>query len=257
MAQSCRVPASYNQDRTITMASMSDALRTKLNLWMDFLTTHRVAEDSVPLFATEDEVVATMDYGRNGRRVLKRSPEMDALMRRLGGELIAEFRACQVIHDGILYMMFRRETGGVIPLYFGKAEIYGKGDANLSANVSDLATGDGKFGRWGYNYAYHIGDLSAVTLPGHPAARKTRKYTSWRRAIFIESSDSVQLNGDVRFWACLWGPDKQSIWGEYGTTRLAFEEYLLIGVASDLFPNDLLNREGRNKLELNKTRRDR
>ena len=27
--------------------------------------------------------------------------------------------------------------------------------------------------------------------------------------------------------------------------RLAFEEYLLIGVASDLFPNDLLNREGR------------
>jgi len=73
-------------------------------------------------------------------------------MRRLGGKLIDEFRSGQVIHDGILYLMFRREVGGVIPLYFGKAEIYGKGDANLSANVSDLATGHGKFGRWGYNY---------------------------------------------------------------------------------------------------------
>ena len=34
--------------------------------------------------------------------------------------------------------MFRWENGSVIPLYFGKAEIYGKGDANLSANISDL-----------------------------------------------------------------------------------------------------------------------
>ena len=32
--------------------------------------------------------------------------------------------------------------------------------------------------------------------------------------------------------------------------RLAFEEYVLLGVARDLFPNDLLNREGRNKLAL-------
>ena len=141
-------------------------------------------------------------------------------------------------------------AAGVIPLYFGKAEIYGKGNANLSANVSDLATGDGKSGRWGYNDAYHMGDLSAVTLPGHPANKQTRKYASWHRALFVENSDKILLNGDVRFWASLWGPEKQSIWREYGSTRLAFEEYLLIGIASDLFPNELLNREGRNKLEL-------
>ena len=229
---------------------MSDAQRTKRNLWLDFLATHRVAENSVPLFTTENGVVASMAYGRNGRRILKRSPEMDALMRRLGRELIQEFQSSQVVHDGILYLMFRRETDGVIPLYFGKTETYGKQDANLSSNVSDLATGDGKFGRWGYNYAYHIGDLSAVTLPGHPADKKTRKYESWRRALFVENSDAVLLIGDVRFWACPWGPDKQSIWREYGSTRLAFEEYLLIGVASDLYSNELLNREGRNKLEL-------
>jgi hypothetical protein len=41
---------------------------------------------------------------------------------------------------------------------------------------------------------------------------------------------------------------QQSIWREFGATRLAFEEYLLIGVASELFPHDLLNLEGRNRL---------
>lgn len=58
------------------------------------------------------------------------------------------------------------------------------------------------------------------------------------------------INGDTRFWVCLWGSDKQDIWRKYRSTRLAFEEYLLIGVANDRFPNDLLNRQGRNRLEL-------
>jgi hypothetical protein len=132
-------------------------------------------------------------------------------------------------------------------LYFGKAEILGKGDANLSANISDLATGDGKFGRWGYNYAHHTGDLSAVTLPVHPEEKKTRKYDDWRKALFLQHDQSLTTNGDIRFWACIWGPQRQSIWREFGATRLAFEEYLLISVASELFPNDLLNRERRNR----------
>ena len=42
------------------------------------------------------------------------------------------------------------------------------------------------------------------------------------------------MNSDILFWATLWGPDSLSIWHDYGATRLAFEEYLLIGVASDV-----------------------
>ncbi len=112
---------------------------------------------------------------------------------------------------------------------------------------SDLVAGNGKFGRWGYNYAYHLGDLSAVTLPGHPESKRTKKYADWRDALFNIRDDSIQMKGDIRFWACSWNPDRQSIWNEHGSTRLAFEEYLLIGVASDLFPDALLNREGRNR----------
>lgn len=221
---------------------------SKQALWDDFVSAHQVDQSSVPLFAIENGLVTSFAYGRDQRLMLKRSAEMNTLMRRLGEKLMGEFRQNIILHDGILYLMFRRENGSVIPLYFGKAEIFGKGDANLSANISDLATGDGKFGRWGYNYAYHIGDLSAVTLPGHPEGKRTRKYDDWRKALFSDQETPLTTNGDIRFWACLWGPDRQSIWREFGTTRLAFEEYLLIGVASDLFPNHLLNREGRNRV---------
>ena len=89
--------------------------------------------------------------------------------------------------------------------------------------------------------------LTAATLPGHPEGKRTKKYSDWKEALFSVDADEIHLKGDVRFWACDWSPDRSSIWSNYGSTRLAFEEYLLIGVASDLFPNDLLNREGRNR----------
>ena len=127
--------------------------------------------------------------------------------------------------------MLKRDGERVVPLYIGKAETFGKGDRNLSANISDLATGTGKFGRWGYNYAYHIGDLSAVTLAGHPENKSTAKYAAWRDALFAIEDAIVRLKSDILFWACLWGRDTQSIWRGYGNTKLAFEEYLLIGVA--------------------------
>jgi hypothetical protein len=109
---------------------MTDATSSKLKLWRSFLATNRVDEDSVPLFAVNGDVVTTMPYGLDGRLVLRRSVEMDSLMRRLGGRLIDEFRAGNVIHDGILYLMFRRDRCSVVPLYVGKAETYGKGEVD-------------------------------------------------------------------------------------------------------------------------------
>ena len=37
------------------------------------------------------------------------------------------------------------------------------------------------------------------------------------------------------------------IWEDFGPTRLTFLEYLLIGVASAVFPETLLNREGQSR----------
>ncbi len=219
----------------------------KTQLWNNFAVQHQIADECVPLFDVKNGQVTIMQYGRNDRIVLKRSAEMDALMRSLGDRMIQEFRDSRVVHDGILYMMLKCDAESVVPLYIGKAEIYGKGDKNLFANISDLVNGTDKFGRWGYNYAYHIGDLSAVTLAGHPENKKSAKYEAWRDGLFVLEDGSVRPKFDIMFWACLWGPDSQSIWYDYGKTKLAFEEYLLIGVASDVFPAALLNREGRNR----------
>lgn len=219
----------------------------KITLWKNYIDVHNIAERSVPLFDIKDGRVIVMPYGRDDRLVLKRSIQMEMLMRDLGRQLIKEHQDSNVKHDGILYMMLSRCDRRIEPLYIGKAETFGKGDGNLSANISDLAKGHGKFGRWGYNYAYHLGDLSAVTCKGHPHDKSTAKYTAWRDKLFSVTDGEVTPKTEVMFWATLWDSSRQSIWEQYGSTKLAFEEYLVIGVASDVFPNSLLNREGRTR----------
>ena len=166
--------------------------QVKLNLWETFTQNHEIDTSCVPLFDITEGHVNTLRYGRDKRPVLKRSSEMNNLMRSLGGELIREHDQSQVVHDGILYMMLKRDQDLIVPLYIGKAEIFGKGHQNLSANISDLGRGNGKFGRWGYNYAYHIGDLSAVPLPGHPDSKRTNKYSAWRDTLFSLKGDQIR-----------------------------------------------------------------
>ncbi len=99
----------------------------------------------------------------------------------------------------------------------------------------------------GYNYAYHLGDLSAVTCTGHPVTKSTRKYKLWCDKLFTVQDGHITPRTEVLFWATLWDENCPSIWQQYGATKLAFEEYLVIGVASDVFPDSLLNHEGRTR----------
>ena len=96
--------------------------------------------------------------------------------------------------------------------------------------------------------AYHLGDLSAAVLPGHLPGKASPKYRRWARALFQEVPvASPRLRQPVRFWCTAWGPGSPGIWPEFGACSLSFAEYLLIGVASLLFPGDLLNDEGVNR----------
>lgn len=66
----------------------------------------------------------------------------------------------------------------------------------------------------------------------------------WANALFEEApSAQPVLREPVYFWAKAWDRQETGIWTELGPTRLAFLEYLLIGVAGLAFPG-LLNREG-------------
>jgi len=218
----------------------------KRQLWDSFVMKNKVLEESVPLFELNKGAVVQIPYGRDGRLVLKRSNEMEKLMRALGTALIKDYQeGGNGKEDGILYIMFSLKKGEIEPLYIGKSEKLGKKNRNLSVNISDLEQGSGKFGRWGYGYSYHLGDLSAASCKGHDLTKVLTKYTDWRDKLFVIKEGVISLKKDVRFWATSWNSESKSVWQDYGATSLSFEEYLLIGVASDLFPDSLLNREGR------------
>jgi len=138
----------------------------------------------------------------------------------------------------------------LFPVISARLKRFGKTSGVLSANLMRLATDTSKFGRWGDNYAYHIGDLSSVVLPGHDERVQTQKYRSWATALFEGiNTDRPRLRLPVFFWVKAWREDDVGIWTEFGPTRLSFLEYLLIGIASSIFPQ-LLNREGHSRRQI-------
>ena len=219
---------------------------TKQALWNAFCAAHDIAAIGVPLLAADpDGVVEVSSHGRNGRPMLQRSAAMEDLLTGTVGQVLA---AQHGEAEGVLYLMHRLDADGrVVPLYVGKAGRYGRG-GGVSVNLAAIRRNGGKFSRWGCGYAYHMGDLSAAALPGHPPGKAVPKYQRWAKSLFVEApTASPRLRAQVRFWCTAWGLGSHSIWPEFGVCSLSFAEYLLIGVASLLFPDNLLNDEGVNR----------
>lgn len=181
--------------------------------------------------------------GTSARQVLARSSEMESMVLREVAKLEEDWTAKRHKLDGLIYVLGIKHLDGYIPLYVGKAETLGKGDGNLSANLKNIRTDRSKFARWGDNYAYHVGDLSACVLPGHAPDKQTAKYQAWADLLFETLGEQPRLKEPIYFWARAWNPAHVGIWEEMGPTSLAFLEYMLIGVAGRVSPN-LLNREG-------------
>jgi hypothetical protein len=218
-------------------------------IWDNFCSRYGVREKSSPLFENNNNVVNVIAVGRDKRLFLKRSTEMESNVIHEVKKVLADHKSGDGHCEGLIYMMYRLLPDRIVPLYIGKAEKYGKNGGNLSENIRDIERNAHKFCRWGYGYAYHIGDLSAIVCPGHQEENKRAKYTRWANALFEDyPSKSPRLRFPVYFWIHAWKKGKMGIWEEFGETSLTFLEYLLIGVASRLFPNDMLNQEGINRI---------
>jgi hypothetical protein len=218
---------------------------SKDKIWNAFCLKNKVLGKSVPLFEESSGLVHTFQYGNNRRTLLKRSESMETLVSNEVKKLTDDFEAGTNLYEGIIYMMFWKDGESIVPLYIGKSEKLGLNKNDLSTNLTDPR---GKFARWGYNYAYHVGDLSAVVCEGHSPDKGTPKYHQWAEKLFTSyPSSAPTLNQGVWFWAKAWETGSTGIWEDFGPTSLTFLEYLLIGVASDLFPEVLLNREGVNR----------
>ncbi|MEI7516723.1 MAG: hypothetical protein WCK81_15155 [Betaproteobacteria bacterium] len=215
-------------------------------IWRGFCDRFQISKECVPLFELAPSgCVAKKMIGRgtSARQVLARSSEMESMVLREVAKLEEDWTAKRHKLDGLIYVLGIKHLDGYIPLYVGKAETLGKGDGNLSANLKNIRTDRSKFARWGDNYAYHVGDLSACVLPGHAPDKQTTKYQAWADLLFETLGEQPRLKEPIYFWARAWNPAHVGIWEEMGPTSLAFLEYMLIGVAGRVSPN-LLNREG-------------
>jgi hypothetical protein len=225
-------------------------MKDHAEIWNEFCERQNVQGTWVPLFhSLPDGTIGTKEIGTaNVRRVLRRSEEMEELVRSECNKLISDLESGKKNFDGLIYIMAVLRDGDVVPLYIGKAETVGRGGGNLSANIQGIDRDTSKFARWGDNYAYHIGNLSAIVIPGHLGGRGELKYKSWAETLFKSyPSDAPVLREPVYFWTKAWSSREVGAWEEFGPTALTFLEYQLIGVASSAFGKELLNREGRNR----------
>lgn len=193
----------------------------QLQIWNKFCERQKVRENGVDLFAGE-EIVNTIGIGRDGRLILCRSIAMNHLIISEVEQVLEDFQNDTRIYDGLIYMMYRENQGQIIPLYIGKSEKYGRENGNLSANIANIGNNFGKFCRWGNNYKYHIGNLSAVVL-GHDEIKQKRNYKNWASALFkIYPTNEPKLKFPVKFWIKAWRSDEVGIWEEFGPTSLSF-----------------------------------
>jgi hypothetical protein len=213
---------------------------TKKEVWDNWIQEYVNSETPTPLFETNsDEIVQTKPYGKNDRPILNRSREMEETVFTEGRKVIDDYQTSDDTYEGLIYLMYRIDDGDVVPLYVGKAGKYGKGDKNLSANLDGLRNHNtSKFARWGDGYYYHIGDLSAAVLDHDK--EPPNKYEKWAKHLFEHGR---KLQEPVYFWTKSW---RHSDTGLYYDFEVSLEhlEYQLIGMASELYPDELLNREG-------------
>ncbi|MBB6099714.1 hypothetical protein HNR42_003172 [Deinobacterium chartae] len=192
----------------------------------------------VPLFATDaDRTVRTHLRGaRRDRRTLTRSPEFDAAMI----EMVETGLSDDHWH-GFLYLMGVGERQTFTPLYVGKAEKRGQTHA-VSANLINIRSNHGFFGRWGYNLDYHIGDLSHALFGFQARRPPTRKYRRWADSLF-ETADPPRLREAVFVCLVPWFRDSRGPSGLIGSVPAAEKE--VIALASVLAGARLLNTDGR------------
>lgn len=220
---------------------------TKSDLWYEWVREtilrdikSESTEEPVPLFDTEEalRVRLTDDGG------LKRSAAIDERIRHEGKKCVHESGVREDSPDGLLYILYQLEGNpdsptatDIIPRYIGKGEAYGKKN-ELSANFTEIAkdlNGTRSFARWGDGDYWHTGELSN-TVFGTGA-----KKLAWADELFEQGTST--LDEQLYLWIRAWDPEKYP--GPYRhPTYLAETEALLIGLAYEAYPDQLLNHSG-------------
>jgi hypothetical protein len=214
---------------------------SSLQLWNGFCGRYGVAQKSVSLFHTDNLGRALTHQVGNHRRVVL---ELSLAMRELLIRTVEQVLAGE--WQGLLYMMLWKDAPSVvIPLYIGRAEKNGP-NGQISANLRRIRMNTGMFARWGTSRYYHIGELSAACCPDYSSQTIKSNYRLWAGRLFDDAFPTANpiLRRSTYFWAMPWGPSCRSVRPDLTPNTLASEEQSLIGIASVLFPDVLLNIQG-------------
>ena len=124
-------------------------MTTREEIWQKWADRYIDTENPIPLFETDENLNPEYkNYGNDDRRILKRSEEMEALVREEGRKVINDWHTTDDTYNGLIYLMYWLEDDDVVPLYIGKAGKYGKDGTVLSANLRGLrGSSTGKFAR--------------------------------------------------------------------------------------------------------------
>lgn len=193
-----------------------------------------------PLFETTEDGLTVKTHLRGKekpRLTLTRHPRFDAAMIEMVTAGLEEEG-----WQGFLYVLHTGEGDNLTPRYIGKAEKQGVKNP-VSANLAKIASNHDKFGRWGYNKAYHIGDLShAVLGEAFTPGQAPGKYHRWAEALF-ETLNPPTLRVPVSMSLIPWRDGARGPSGLIGS--LASVEYEVIALAAVAHPDELLNVQGR------------
>jgi hypothetical protein len=207
----------------------------RLQDWLAAQPKHTAA-----LFETEADSLTVHTHTRGkaqDRLTLTRHPEFDQAMIEMveGGLSDPDWH-------GFLYVMCTGAGAALIPRYIGKAEKKGV-KHDVSVNLVRLRTDPSKFGRWGYNSAYHFGELShAVLGEAFKPGKHAGSYGRWGEALFASLMPPV-LREPVFIHLIPWRTNARGPSGLIGS--VAAVEYELIALAAAEYPVELLNTQGR------------
>ena len=215
-------------------------MTSKKEIWQQWTSRYINTDNAARLFETDENLtVEYKHYGQNDRRILKRGEAMESQLREAGRKVINDWSTTDDTYDGLIYLMYWLEDGEAVPLYVGKAGKYGRDGESLSSNLEDLrGNSTRKFARWGDAHYYHIGNLSAIVF-NHEKNQK-QKYQNWADRLFEEGR---QLKQQTYFWTKAWDQTDVGLYHDFEVPLEQFE-YQLIGLASDIYDDRLLNEEG-------------
>jgi len=151
--------------------------------------------------------------------------------------IIKQVKAGTTQDKGVVYMMYYINDDNVrVPLYIGKSEFRGSKN-RLSANAKSTSP-TGPLLRWGARRDYHMGDL----FEAYKGRKSTSKYKAWNKALFRNNGE---FKRDV--YLTMVSFDTLKVPTSPFPTSVAETESTLIIWAGQIFPNDLLNLDGKSR----------